>query len=515
MKKKFLYTLLLALPLAMVADNYNMLIHKKSGEVITMSVDEVEKIDFEQIVPSGQLSAPVATYEILSETSVKVSWNAVPGAKNYFWRFDSGMTSVTGETSYTFTNLAPGSHTFSVQARAAEGSDNTDSEFSTITFVLRNSTATADMYIFVQNFGHNSARVLFTPGKAEYYKVAVFPASGATTDAELINLFNNLPAGQISMIAEKGEKTFTGLQPQTSYVVAAMASDNATKVYRRNFTTEATPTPGATLKMFPPGVSMTSGFVDVDKVGDTDYGSDRELCWACVAASMMQWWLDQYKASAGTDYPYAIPFPAQSKYYTTSVMDVISQGFTHQAGSVPFALTWIFAGVEYPESYFCNDLPQFNLDYEHVHGGFMGMTENESNLFNESASVVDIFAGFNTAQVKVAFADRMLGWLRYGPVYLALGGNHALCAWGAEYTIQSNGEKLITKLFVTENDMRSGNAKNAIQEAPVKYTDFSNKTNYPYIMFPTIFDGGTEDSGRIGVYHTLRTWESVMGEAKR
>ena len=209
MKKKFIYTLLLAVPMAMVADNYNMLIHKKSGEVITMPVDEVEKTDFEQIVPEGQLATPVVSYEILSETSVKVSWKPVAGAGRYFWRFDSGTTSTTDETSYTFKNLALGSHKFSVQAKAASGSSNTDSEFATIEFVLRSDTQ--DMRIFIQNFGHDSARVLFHPGKAEYYKVALFPASSDVTDAEIISRFSNLSGEEILTVTQKTEKVFSGL----------------------------------------------------------------------------------------------------------------------------------------------------------------------------------------------------------------------------------------------------------------------------------------------------------------
>lgn len=513
MKKKFIYTLLLAVPMAMVADNYNMLIHKKSGEVITMPVDEVEKIDFEQIVPEGQLATPVVSYEILSETSVKVSWKPVAGAGRYFWRFDSGTTSTTDETSYTFKNLALGSHKFSVQAKAASGSSNTDSEFATIEFVLRSDTQ--DMRIFIQNFGHDSARVLFHPGKAEYYKVALFPASSDVTDAEIISRFSNLSGEEILTVTQKTEKVFSGLKESTEYVVAAMPCDKSDVVYRRSFITEAKPEVGATLQIFPPGVSKTAGFVDVDKVGDTEYGSDRELCWACEAAGMVQWWINQYKASTGKDYPFKVAYPQESRYYATPVMDVISQAYTHQAGDLPGTIKWFFCGVEHPESQFCNDLPKFNLDYENVKGGFMGLTENEMDLFGEYASVVDIFAGMNSEQMKATFCEKMLGWLRYGPVYVCLAGNHALSAWGAEYTIQANGQKVITKLYISENDLRSGNEINAIQDAPVSYTDFSGKTNYPYIKFPTIHDGGSESSGMLGVFYALKSWESVMGSTER
>ncbi len=87
---------------------------------------------------------------------------------------------------------------------------------------------------------------------------------------------------------------------------------------------------------------------------------------------------------------------------------------------------------------------------------------------------------------------------------------HALCAWGAEYTVQPDGSKLITKLYVAENDIVSANLKNALQEAPVDYSDYgTGKTEHPYITMPTIHDGGGINSGRIGVFCAIRSWNSV------
>ena len=84
--------------------------------------------------------------------------------------------------------------------------------------------------------------------------------------------------------------------------------------------------------------------------------------------------------------------------------------------------------------------------------------------------------------MKEIFADKMLGWLRHGPVYFCISGMHALCAWGAEYTVQPDGSKLITKLYVAENDIVSANLKNALQEAPVDYSDYgTGKPNTPIL----------------------------------
>jgi hypothetical protein len=74
---------------------------------------------------------------------------------------------------------------------------------------------------------------------------------------------------------------------------------------------------------------------------------------------------------------------------------------------------------------------------------------------------------------------------------------------------------VITKLFIIENDLRPGNAQNAIQDVPVQYSDFTNGTcNYPWIKLSTISDGGTIGTGDIGRIAVLRSWRSVHGEKK-
>lgn len=512
MKKKHLYPLLLALSVTVVAQDYNLIIRTKSGDTITVPTEDIEQMDFEEIVQTGgQLKAPVVSYEQLSDNSFKVSWTEIKGCDGYFWNFDGSTTCYTDDTSYTFTNLSEGEHTFAVKAVAYAGSDNTDSEFSSVKLYVAVKADTHSMRFLVGNYTHNSARIKFMPGSAESYKVAMIQTSAATSDADIIGMINNLPSDQVYNISGLyEERIFDGLTPQSDYVVAAIPSDMPDKVYRRSFTTEAVPASGDKVCIFPPGVSATAGFVDVDKVGENDYGSDAPLCWACVSANMAQWWLSDYKACTGSDYPLKHPLPEESRYYTTPVMDVISQAYYHQAGDVYTTLRWFFAGVEYPESISINNICAYNLDYEYVHGGFMDMTEKQFGDYCEECDIVDLFSGKTAAEMKAIFADKMLGWLRHGPVYFCISGSHALCAWGAEYTVQPDGSKLITKLYVAENDLVHANMKNALQEAMVYYSDFgTGKTEYPYITLPTIHDGGSLTSGRIGVFCAIRSWNSV------
>lgn len=515
MKKKCLYALIASMTLSAGAQSYRLVIHTKSGETLTLATEEIEKMDFEEEdtppQPGGQLSAPKVSYQKVSDNSVKVYWEEVPGAANYFWRFDSNTTSITGDTSYTLRNLSEGPHTFTVQAMAPKDSEYTDSEPTTITFNI-SSLNDGSIRFFIENFTHRSARISFSPGNAESYKVAVIPYSAATSDQAIASMMESLPESQILTISAKCEKVFEGLSPDTQYVVAAIPSDRPATVFSRRFATEPAPVSGASMSIFPPGVSASAGFVDVDKVGATDYGSDAELCWACVAAGMTQWWLDDYKASTGATYPLKYPLPDQSKYYSTSVMDVISQAYTHQAGDVHGTLHWIFSGVQYPESYYMNDNPLFNLEYENVKGGFLGMTDHEFDSYCEETSGTGLLSGKTADEAKALFSDKMIGWLRHGPVYVCISGNHALCAWGADYTVQPDGSKLVTKLYIAENDLVGANSKNALQDAPVHYTDHTNKTNYPYINLPSIWDGGSEKTGSLGVFCSIRSWDSVNGK---
>lgn len=59
MKKSYLYPIVLAaLPLLVVAQDYNLVIHTKSGETIEYATKDIEKIDFEEAMEPGARSRP-------------------------------------------------------------------------------------------------------------------------------------------------------------------------------------------------------------------------------------------------------------------------------------------------------------------------------------------------------------------------------------------------------------------------------------------------------------------------
>ena len=499
----------------LVAQKYNLVIRTTAGEEITLSTEEIDSMEFEEVYDGPrQLATP--TPKVTQDGDKYVaSWNAVAGASHYVWRLvsnESNSSSLTYNTSYTFTNLQPGQYEFRVMAAADEETTDIDSEYGTVTFVVAGELAGDTGFgMIVENYTHNQARITFLPSEATQYEGAVMEASAASDDAAIAAYVNGLSADKKVSFTGRYTTRFEDLKPSTAYVVAAVSGD---KVYSRSFTTEDTPMRGTKVSVFAPGVSMAGGFIDVDKVGKTVWGEDNPLCWAAAASAMCQWWLNDYEANYGTPYPIAHPLPSESLYYSTPIMDVYSMAWVIQAGNVQPALEWFFAGREHPEAYFVNDIIAYNLDYEYVKGGWAGMTIDEFKRFHDFYDRVDMYGGGKTQEeVKEIFADNLLGWLRHGPVYFDISkGNHALVAWGAEYTVQTDGSKVITKLYFAENDLVGANLKNALQEATVDYSNLSGTTNFPYIYSGTISGGGGQTNGDIGNMIALKSWASVYGK---
>lgn len=234
--------------------------------------------------------------------------------------------------------------------------------------------------------------------------------------------------------------------------------------------------PGTTGYVFPPGVDMNSGFVDVDKVGKLDKygysGTDEELCWACSTAGMIQWWLNDYKRIEGQDYPLRISIPAESKCYSTPVMDLLAQAFYQDAGNPGYVLQWFFTGMPNSVStYNLNGHPAFNLSYANVNGNFAGMTKAEyDKYFSKEMNSYYLYSGLSESEVKVKASADIISWLGDGPVYIAInGGNHALTCWGVKYTVDINCKPIITQIYFAENDLYAGNIKGGLNVSGITW----------------------------------------------
>lgn len=233
--------------------------------------------------------------------------------------------------------------------------------------------------------------------------------------------------------------------------------------------------PGDKGTVFAPGVSMTSGFVDVDKAytplaTDPAYGSDELMCWACSDAAILQWWLNDYQRVYGTPYPMNKQLMAESKFYSTPVMDEFTKSFVDEGYDEIKGLTWFGEGGDINER--LNGHFVFKDGYANASGNFMGIPEGKmaekcyvnKNAYWDYGTPSGLNLTLDTFKIK--WSKDIIDYLQQGPMALSVvEAGHAINLWGVDYEVDSNGNPIITHLHITENSgtVMDGNHKNAIE----------------------------------------------------
>lgn len=102
--------------------------------------------------------------------------------------------------------------------------------------------------------------------------------------------------------------------------------------------------------VFAEGVTLTSGWYDVNKVGQGDNG-DINMCWAAACSNMIQWFQDRYKAAGNTLPPSAVDGPGKTPtggmghIYELALMEMFwNEWDNSRGGHIHEALTWYFEG---------------------------------------------------------------------------------------------------------------------------------------------------------------------------
>lgn len=347
------------------------------------------------------------------------------------------------------------------------------------------------------------------------YYIGIVPRSrNYQSDTELIAAVSASPSRkEVSPSSLIQSIRFDGLTPDTNYIIVAYpkAGGEVVRYYTRTYIDL---TPGSRGILWAPGVDMNSGFIDVDKQGDlgrwgwdlytydvapgdTPTNDDSGMCWACTAAGMIQWWMNDYKSKTGKDYPvlYADAFHEQSKCYSTQIMDMIidATGWS-DGGSAMTTIAWFFAGLyDHPlygspsKAENCNILgAPFRPTYPYWKGGFMGMTWEEAMGYlittAEASNGYDWYAhevfyspnycvnsGMTQQESAEKFSKLNLEALMEGPTYISF-ASHAMSCWGAEYEVNNDGKPVITYLYYCENTNGfSSNVKGGLQKGPVTY----------------------------------------------
>ena len=131
-----------------------------------------------------------------------------------------------------------------------------------------------------------------------------------------------------------------------TYIVYAVKGEQ--KSNEITITAEEVTSTGKTI-VFAEGVTLTSGWYDVNKKGAGDNG-DINMCWAATSSNMIQWFQDRYKAAGKTLPAGATDGPGVTSYanygpYELELMNVFhSEWDNSRGGHMQEAIPWYFEG---------------------------------------------------------------------------------------------------------------------------------------------------------------------------
>ena len=254
------------------------------------------------------------------------------------------------------------------------------------------------------------------------------------------------------------------------YVIYATKGD----IKSNEITITATAVESGTEICFVEGVTISSGWYDVNKMAAGDNG-DTMMCWAAAASNMIQWWQDRYVA-AGYSLPAgAVTGPGTKTHsgtgfgrcYELALMDVFHSQWTNltSGSQADFAISWYFEGRlnggeyasnqakpttsgGYFSSVWSSIYPELYHDYED--GALPWMYyELYTTCFNNyslwgSKSGNECLLDFSNYIVE--FMDRGIAALTIQPGSSAL---HAVTLWGYELDKASG---LVTRIWLTDSD---------------------------------------------------------------
>ena len=263
-----------------------------------------------------------------------------------------------------------------------------------------------------------------------------------------------------------------------TYTVYAMKG--TVKSNELTITAEEVTATGKTI-VFADGVTLTSGWYDVNKKGEGDNG-DINMCWAATSSNMIQWFQDRYKAAGKTLPAGATDGPGVTSYtnygpYELELMNVFhSQWDNSRGGHMQEAIPWYFEGVlnggEYAspgsqavpktqggfwKSIWATEVyPNIYHGYENiVVPGLIEYRDIYITLYNNYYLWGDGTTLLGKERLKV-FSDLVVEAFEHGMAGLTvnLSANltsvsHAVTLWGYEI---DNATELVTRLWITDSD---------------------------------------------------------------
>lgn len=177
--------------------------------------------------------------------------------------------------------------------------------------------------------GIDSVTLIVTQDGANVTNKSTIYANGSVING---NKFATTTPGTYTIYATKGSVT------SNEITVTAEAVESGTTI------------------VFAEGVTISSGWYDVNKKGMGDNG-DINMCWAAASSNMIQWWQDRYVAAGGTLPSTAVNGPGTKTYgsfgpYELALMEVYHDEWNNNKGGHPEeAIPWYFEGKLYGGEY--------------------------------------------------------------------------------------------------------------------------------------------------------------------
>ena len=251
---------------------------------------------------------------------------------------------------------------------------------------------------------------------------------------------------------------------------ALYAERNGVRSNELTITAEEVTSTGKTI-VFADGVTLTSGWYDVNKKGAGDNG-DINMCWAATSSNMIQWFQDRYKAAGKTLPAGAVDGPGVTTYtnygpYELELMDVfLTQWDNSRGGHMEQAIPWYFEGVLNGGEYASPGSQAVPM----TDGGFWKSiwSDVKANMYCGYDSTVGYTTCYNNyyqwgngtdflgTERLAYFTDLVVTAFEHGMAGLtiSLSANlssvhHATTLWGYEI---DNATGLLTRVWITDSD---------------------------------------------------------------
>ncbi|MBO7278160.1 MAG: IdeS/Mac family cysteine endopeptidase [Bacteroidales bacterium] len=368
--------------------------------------------------------------------------------------------STTALESNTFATTEAGAYTF--YALYSETASNTVNVTATELPEEGALELAVDVQTIVAN-GREEATLTVTQEGEDVTAEATFYVVEGTKETKMTgNKFSTLTAGTYEFYATKGRVTSNRVQ--------VVAEEN-----------QAT---GTTI-VFADGVTIASGWYDVNKRGNGQTHGDINMCWAASTANIMQWWQDGYVRAGNTLPEEALNGPGET--YELAIMEAFWNDWNNQRGGHAFhGIPWYIEGINVCETFQNQAQPIRG-------GGYLKSIWSEAKKVMEMPYTLiadTVYDNFYTADINnyyvwgngsglsddgkwLAFSDEVVKVIGYGMsslgIQLSGGMHHAVTLWGYEI---DNATGKVIKLWITDSDDQTEEPKTQeIHEYEVKVSN--------------------------------------------